>query len=150
MRTAQQQLLPLIDRIVPIACEQGLAELTEPERTVYLAWCYSAEVCNGGHAQFFYNSTGAFAFETVEALLQIGAPDFAKLLDRMIDIFPNRVVPKDLEERNHFLVSLVDQVHSWDNHPGRILEESDAEFFRLTNESLMDRLLAYWKAQNAL
>ena len=144
---AWERLQPVIDRIVPIACEQGATELTEAERTVYYVWCYAGEVCNGGHWQFFFNSAGGFAFETVEALRQIGAPEFAKLLDRTINIFPDRRVPRGLEERNQILESLPDQVDSSPRDPGEIIEKADAEFSRLTDDALLDRLVAYWEAQ---
>jgi len=50
----------------------------------YLAFWYEAEVYNGGHHQFFTNSTGRYARETVPALVVLGTMEHARVLERAI------------------------------------------------------------------
>ena len=50
----------------------GVDGLTDAQRTVYLAFVFDAEVCNGGLMQFFGNSGGAYAVETLAALRELG------------------------------------------------------------------------------
>ena len=49
----------------------GYDRLTQPQRVVYCASCFDAEVCNGGLMQFFGNSSGDHAVDTLEALEQL-------------------------------------------------------------------------------
>jgi hypothetical protein len=48
--------------------EVGFEGLTTPQRVVYFGFVFDAEVCNGGIMQFFGNSSGDHAVETLEAL----------------------------------------------------------------------------------
>jgi len=50
------------------------------QKVAYLAFWYDAEVCNGGHMQYFLNSAGAYAEETIKALPLLGASEHAKVL----------------------------------------------------------------------
>ena len=56
-------------------CDYGelLEKLTEPEKTIYLCQVLEGEINNGGFGQFFYNSSGDFANETLSALKEISA-----------------------------------------------------------------------------
>ena len=44
-------------------------------------WCQS-EVNNGGHHQFFFNSTGVLAPEAIAAFRTIGLPDIASVVEK--------------------------------------------------------------------
>jgi hypothetical protein len=50
----------------------GLEGLTAPQRVVYCAFDFNGEVCNGGIMQFFGNTSGDHAVETLEALRVLG------------------------------------------------------------------------------
>ena len=138
---SQHPLQPVINRIVPIRFERGLQALSPAERNVFLVWCYPAAVNDGGHASFFYNTQGEFAHETVQALEEIGAPEYGKLLDRAIDLFPDRSVPRDIEERNAALSALPDD-------SDERLEKLDDEFYALGDDELLSRLTVYWNRHN--
>jgi len=77
-----------------------LVGLSDPERVVHLMLCYTGEVGNGGHVQYFMNPGGAFAHETVEALNVLGAHEVANVLARTISLFPRGTVPKESRDRN--------------------------------------------------
>lgn len=50
----------------------GYGSLSREQRTVYCAFLFDAEVCNGGLMQFFGNSSGDHAVDTLEALAELG------------------------------------------------------------------------------
>ncbi len=52
--------------------EGGFEGLTHAQRVVYCAIVFDGEVCNGGLMQFFVNSSGDHAVETLEALRELG------------------------------------------------------------------------------
>jgi hypothetical protein len=134
---AWKQLQPTIDRISPMAFERGMSALSPAERSVLLVWSYPAAINDGGHASFFYNSYGEHAHETVQALHEVGAPEYAAILNRAIDLFPARQIPRGTEERNASLDSLPEAAH-------QAMETLDDEFYVLGDDALMDRLLKFW------
>jgi hypothetical protein len=84
-----KRLQRVLDRILDKIYEDG-KPLTERERIVYLAYYFDAEVHNGGFDQFYFNSQGNHAAETVDALRLIGAVKSAKLLVRANRVFAPR------------------------------------------------------------
>ena len=66
--------------------EQDLEGLEPAVATAVLVHALEAEVNNGGFDQFFLNSSGRFALQTVEALHAIGADHTSKLLEQAIRI----------------------------------------------------------------
>ena len=61
------------------------------------------EINNGGFSQYFFNSSGNYAHETVRSLKLIVANKTADILQKAIDQFPNKLVPKDRDERQKVL-----------------------------------------------
>lgn len=59
------------------------------------------------------------------------------ILQRSIALFPDRLIPRDLEERNDTLNALPDAA-------GEAFERLDAEFFVLGGDVLLARLVKYW------
>lgn len=53
---------------VDLLAMENYENLTEIQRSAHLAFWYDAEVHNGGHLQYFLNSAGKKATETLEAL----------------------------------------------------------------------------------
>lgn len=62
----------------------GVLDLQHEHRVVYYVWLLDAEVCNGGWLQWVGNSSGEYARETAEALDEIGAPDAAAEVRKVI------------------------------------------------------------------
>ncbi len=81
----------------------GLRSLSEPERVAYLVWAFAPELDNGGADTFFYNESGRFAEQTVDALQSIAARDLAEALEAVIECFPDGEVPADQDERTEAL-----------------------------------------------
>ncbi len=61
--------------------------LPGPQRNAALVFLYESEVQNGGHSQYFSNSSGLFASETPLALQELGDHHRAKLLSEAIEVW---------------------------------------------------------------
>jgi hypothetical protein len=111
-----------LNRAIPrlLDLQEAGQPFTPGQEIVYLAFFMDAEVHNGGFDQFFFNSQGNHAAETLDALRTVGAPRSADLLRRACAAFapempsPDRDVrwqqmdrlPKDLREGWNALDSL--------------------------------------------
>ncbi len=63
------------------AYNKSLAPFTREQRLVFaIAW-YEAEVNNGGHDQFYFNSTGIVWKDALEGLREIGLSEAAAILE---------------------------------------------------------------------
>jgi len=113
----------------------SLNTLNVYEKRMLLVFWMEAEVNNGGFDQFFFNSTGAFAEETAEALSHIHAPLYASIFQKALDAFPVSPVPKDEGERREILDELDDEVSDvWNALEDRFYE---------CEENLTEQLIAY-------
>jgi hypothetical protein len=78
----------------------GFEALSEAEQTVYCLDALEREVNNGGFSQFFFNSSGDTALETVSALERLGARHTAGLVRRAVSVFPDGPSPqRDAREK---------------------------------------------------
>lgn len=81
------------------AYERSLSSFSKPQRLVFAVTWYRSEINNGGHDQFFYNSTGIVWRDALEAFQTIGLDQFAEVLSASADRF-SRPPSLDREERN--------------------------------------------------
>lgn len=73
------------------------------------------EVNNGGFSQYFYNSGGDYAHETLDALMAIKAFETHKLLQAAINEFPAQKAEKDRLKRQNVLAKIEDNASkTWD------------------------------------
>ncbi|MBR7122492.1 MAG: DMP19 family protein [Oscillospiraceae bacterium] len=102
-------------------CEYGddIEKLNEHERVFYVTQILEQEVNNGGFSQFFFNSSGDFSNELVDAFTKIGALKTAEICKKALDVF-NGKVPTDRDEREELLNCL-----DCDD----VLSECDDEFY---------------------
>lgn len=116
-------LVSELDMYVSDKCQYGdnISVLTEPERILFVVCGVEMEVNNGGFAQYFFNSSGNFANETVAAFQMIGASKTAEICRRANSVFGEEV-PVDWNEREEALNQLPDEVDE-------ILENCDNDFF---------------------
>jgi len=113
-----------IDDAISGMCEYGdvLERLTGPQRNFFYNQCFEKEINNGGFSQFFLNSSGDWAHETVQSLRIVGASKTASILQLAIDEFPNGVVPKDREKRAELIECI-------ERKAGEVWESLDREFY---------------------
>jgi hypothetical protein len=84
----------------------GFGALSEPEQTVYCLDALEREVNNGGFDQFFFNSSGDTALETVAALERLGAAHTAGLVRRALAVFHGGRPAADRGEREKQMEAL--------------------------------------------
>ncbi len=114
-----------IDNYVCKLCSYGdtLNRLTEPQKIFYFNQNLEREINNGGFSQYFYNSSGDFAHDTILSLQTIGANKTAHILQQAIDQFPNSLVPQERAKRQEVLERFEDSANE-------ILEELDQTFYK--------------------
>ncbi len=106
--------------------------LTEAKKTFIFIEMLEAEVNNGGFDQYFFNSSGDYAIETLESLKRIKAHKTAKIITEAFEIFPIQPIPKDNEKRRTILKNinqnisnkwnqLEDNFYSNDENIGKLL-----------------------------
>lgn len=88
-------------------CNYGdnIEKLNEHERILFITQIVEGEVNNGGFSQFFYNSSGNFSNEIVEAFTQIGALKTAEICKGALTVFPDKA-PTNRAERQDLLEKL--------------------------------------------
>lgn len=118
-----------LDNFICKLCEYGenLNILSEPQRNFYFNQNLEKEINNGGFDQYFINSSGENADETVKSLKLIGANHTAELLQKAIDQFPGKTVPKDWDNRN-------EQVRKIEKTAMAIWEVLDQAFYEYVDD----------------
>lgn len=84
---------------------QDLKPFSDAQRKILALFWYDSEVCNGGHDQFFSNSTGIVWKDALECMWMIGADKYAENLQKAVDMFGGRV-PFERDDRNAALEKL--------------------------------------------
>lgn len=84
---------------------KDLEQFTDGQRKIFALMWYDSEVCNGGHDQFFFNSTGIVWKDAIEGMRMIGAEKTAENFQKAIDMFGG-AVPFDRDERCDMLDEL--------------------------------------------
>jgi hypothetical protein len=133
-----RRVAPLFSRVE----SGGFESLTEPERVLFIVWAAVGQIENGGFDQFFYNSSGNFALETVSALESVGAINKGAVVKRALALFPDSLPPRDRDAR----IKLLDTIAGTeDEDPFDSLNE---EFYAIPeNTDLL--LAAYLEAHDA-
>ena len=118
---------------------KGLASFTRGERFVYAIEGMVREVNNGGWNQFFFNSSGALAFDLVPALEAVGSKKNLSIAQRALKIFGK---PASLgeDERSKQLAKVT---RDGENNPWEALE---GEFYH--NPEDLDAMLVEFIARN--
>ena len=98
--------IALSNLVFPRWDRDGYAGLTPAEGVAYCVDALEREVNNGGFRQFFDNSSGDTALETVAALDAIHARQAAALVRRAIAQFPQGTPPRDRDERSRLMEEL--------------------------------------------
>ena len=86
----------------------NMEKLTTPEKNFLFVENLLREVNNGGFNQWFFNSSGDHAHETLIALKNIGAIKMADIVEKAISFWPGAKVPKDELARRDILEEISD------------------------------------------
>ncbi len=133
-RKDTQNIVIDLYNVISEKCENGdlLNELNGIERVFYLCQTFEMEMTNGGINEFYYRTSGNYANETVEALLEIGAKHTALILDKGNAVFKEGIVPEDQEVRIDAIQHLDYSEISW------LFDELDRQFDE--HEDQLDKL----------
>lgn len=118
-----------LDNYICALCEWGdnLSVLTDPQRTFYFNQEFEREINNGGFSQYFNNSSGMYANETLATLKKIGAHKTAEILQAAINFFPNQQVPIDQGKRQDIIAEIETEISEpWEN--------LDQQFFKYEDD----------------
>lgn len=119
-----------------------LDRLTAPQKNFFFNQYLEREVNNGGFNQFFYNSSGDYAHETLTSLKLIDANKTADILQKAIDQFPNSTVPTDRAARQNVLEQIEEKANE-------VWEQLDQSFFKY-EDNLNDLNIEYIKQNRNL
>lgn len=102
---------------------KGLDSFSRAERFVYAVQAMSREVNNGGWSQFFFNSSGALAFDLVGALEAMGSKENLSMAQRALKIFGKPPSLSEQDRARHLSRITKDgELNPWD--------ELDGEFYQ--------------------
>ncbi|MDO6725691.1 DUF4375 domain-containing protein [Cognatishimia sp. 1_MG-2023] len=118
---------------------EDISSLPEFERTIFVIVALETEVNNGGFDQFYFNSSGRIANEVPNALVRIGAPIMANIVQRSNAIL-GLAVPLDDVARQTKLEKLEEDSEG-------IFEVFDDEFLAYP-EDLNQLLQRYYAQRN--
>ncbi len=118
-----------LDNYISELCNWGdnIEKLTERQKNFYFNQNLEREINNGGFHQYFFNSSGDFAHETILSLKNITADKTADLLQKAINEFPNKTVPKDRDKRQEIMEKIEEKVTS-------VWEDLDQKFFNYEDD----------------
>lgn len=91
---------------------EEMNKLNSSQRALVIVENLEREINNGGFHQFYWNSSGDFAHETVKVLYEIGANKTAEIVKKANSEFPNGIVPTDRDERGEILYSISEESKS--------------------------------------
>lgn len=127
--------LQITDVVFDRVEEGGYASLTQAEKTVYCIDSLSREMENGGFALFFYHEIGALCPDVLLALESIRAKNSFGIFKKVVDYFPNSLVPVNEDER----IEAFDQVtNEWFDE----MAECDDRFLAV-GENLIELTLKF-------
>lgn len=117
-----------LDNFICALCEWGdnMNALTDAQKNFYYNQNLEREINNGGFNQYFINSSGDFAHETVKSLRTIGANHTADILQSAIDEFPDKKVPQDRDERTNLVGQIEEKANEkWEDLDQKFFEYKD-------------------------
>ena len=126
-----------------------MERLSPSAQVLFNTGCFFGEIVNGGMSQFFSNSSGNRAHETLTALRTLGAALCVELLEKALTLFPDSMAPVDRQKRCELLFAFEE------GNP-QFLEELDQVFYKrvdalgaVPEEDLTALELAFMRAHSS-
>ena len=134
---SRDKIVTEIDTYLNKKCEYGekVNLLNNSQKILWIIENLEREINNGGFNQFYWNSSGNYANETIDALILIEAYKTAEIVKKANSEFKNGSVPKDRAERQNELELIEENAEeNWNN--------LDSEFYEY-NDDLTELLIAF-------
>lgn len=119
--------------------EQGWETLTAPQQHYCAVFLYDVEVCNGGHAQFFVNSSGDLWQSALEGLVAMEASEKSAILSAAVQLFGIDGPSTDNDTRH-------EQIAGFSTKADDSLSSLDTRYFE--SEESVEVLLANYARAN--
>jgi hypothetical protein len=87
----------------PVRYEEDLARFSNEQRLILACHWYLSEVNNGGHDQFYYNSTGIVWKDTLKAFAAISAGEAVAIVEESIRRLGATQALTEKKGRNRFI-----------------------------------------------
>jgi hypothetical protein len=117
-------------------------KLSLPERNFIYIDIFESEINHGGLFHFFYNTSGEFSHEVLEAFEAINATQSASILNEAVKIFPELPVPKDIINRRFYMNNLEESILlKWDQLETKLTD---------SKEDIISLLLYYIKCNKSV
>ena len=94
--------------------KDNFENLNEFEKTFILIDVLEHNVTNGGFVQLFFNSSGQFSHEILQAYVAIKATKTVEIISKAIQLCPEIPVPKNLRIRQQTLMASSNNLDLWD------------------------------------
>tara|TARA_B100001167_G_scaffold163752_1_gene111954 strand:+ start:1536 stop:2063 length:528 start_codon:yes stop_codon:yes gene_type:complete len=117
-----------IDTYLNKKCEYGekIDRLNESQKILLIVENLEREINNGGFHQFYWNSSGNYANETIDALIKIGANKTAEIVKKANSEFETGDVPKDRAERQNEIELIEGKAEeNWNKYDSEFYEYQD-------------------------
>ena len=128
---------------------EEMEKLNPSQRILVIVETLEGEINNGGFDQFYFNSSGDYANETVDALIMLGALNTAEMVRKANAEFPNGIVPKDREKRQDVLDSIREKSSENWNRLESIYYGHNKEVGEMEMENLPALLIEFIKANKS-
>lgn len=116
-------------------------KLSEAEQTFVLIDIFESEINNNGLFGFFYNASGEYAHEILQAFQTINAEASSNVIDKAIRVFKQLPIPKDIFERRQSIGQLSkSEIDIWSNLEAQLIE---------SNEDIVKLLISYIRAHKS-
>ena len=125
-------LMEISDKVFTRLEKVGFDGLTDAEKVFFCVWVLTGQVDNGGFDQFFFNSSGNYSTEAVDAFEKIGASKTAGIVYRANSVFKNGRPSKNWTARQDELDALPESAEER-------LRRLDDEFYKCDED--IDKLL---------
>lgn len=105
---------------------EDLSKLTDIEKVFYFCQSLQLEVNSGGFHRFFWNASGNYTEETINALKNIKANDIAQILEDASSKFPGGKASNKINERQDFMNDdPTPETDDWESFDQRFFTSSD-------------------------
>ncbi len=128
---------------------EEMEKLNSSQRVLLIIESLQSEINNGGFHQYYWNSSGDYAMETVNALNQIGAVKTAEIVKKANDQFPNGIVPQDRDKREEILDKIDEKSSEYWSTLDNIFYGTNMDSGEMGIDDLSNLLIKFVKANKA-
>jgi hypothetical protein len=107
-QTKDTDIIELVGTVVWNKAKErnSFENLSQAERNFIYIDIFESEINNQGLYGFFYNTSGEFAHEVLQAFIDVKATETSDIVDKALRVFPELPVPKDILMRRQLMGKL--------------------------------------------